>query len=152
MGYTQCLMPRYKDGKLDAAVVKKHPNFSRVLDIMQEIAVNQKESITESRYFELCDNGKHYERTDEYVTFSAYEQMFFPHNNSMICKTDGEPCDTAVVACYHVASTLMKEFYRFDSDGDDSCDDPNDPYQNARGTLLDKGIQLGDDMMNKIEQ
>ena len=135
-------MPRYNVGKLEAAIVRKHPNFNRILDIMEAIAKDQALPIMNSKWFDNCDNDYYYKRTHDYITFAAYEQMYFPHDDAMICKTNGEPCDTAVVACYHVASTLMKELYRFGSDGDESCDDPTDPYQNARGTSLDEGLKL----------
>lgn len=116
MGYTHYLS--LKNDNLSIEDIKRHPNFAKTMDILESIAIDQEDQIRTSQCY-MDEGDKHYFRNDDMIIFTGYESMVFPAKEYPFCKTRREPFDKAVVACYHVASTLMGDIYEFFSDGDE---------------------------------
>ena len=130
MGYTHYLTQN-KEG-----YAEKHPNYNKVMDALERVAIHEKGAIEGSMFYEGPHyNGKHYVRDEHGLFFTGYESFTFPETgNFSFCKTQRYPFDTAVVACYHIISTLMGDMYQFTSDG---CEED-----------LAEGRALGDSILN----
>lgn len=117
MGYTHYLR-QISDG-----AAEKHPNFNKVMDALERVAIHEKDGIESSKYYEgphEYEGGKHYIRDEFGISFTGFDTFVFPeHTDFMFCKTQCEPFDTAVVACYHIIETLMGDLYKFSSDGEE---------------------------------
>lgn len=136
MGYTHFLS-QVERKQVAVKTIKQHPNFPAVMAIMEAIAIECEGYIKASKYYEALQGGKHYEMSKDngHIWFTGFETLSFPDPGFMFCKTGREPYDIAVVACYHVAQTLLPDVYQFSSDGEEED--------------LEEGRALGDRFISK---
>lgn len=164
MGYTHYLKLKYDDYEKE---VIGHPQYKRVVDLMEKVALHEVDDIKRSRYFDndvfldefdekvwpksslyrellilddladdVYDDVKesafskyidsmekaHVRKGYDFIAFDGFERMVFPPDSGekfTFCKTARQPFDTAVVACYTIAATLMPTVIEMSSDGDD---------------------------------